>query len=111
MQKNLDLENQGKREAMKKLIKSQRETKLLREGKNRMTARIETLKAELKIIRAQITAPTAPPTVEQPTPITPEIQSATEAPMDDAFISILNKPLDAQNPLNNIFQQIPNSGE
>jgi hypothetical protein len=58
---------------MEKLIKSQRETKLLREGKNRIAARIETPEAELKIIRAQVTAPTAPLTVEQPTLIAPEI--------------------------------------
>jgi hypothetical protein len=92
----------------KDLTKSKRETKLLQERKKGMAARIET---ELKIIRAQVTAPTPPPTVKQPTPMAPEVQSATEAPVDNAFISVLNEPLDAQNPLDNIFQQIPNSGE
>jgi hypothetical protein len=57
MQKNLDLENQGKRDAIKKLTKSERETK-------RIAAKIGTLEAELKILRAQVTAFTAPLTVE-----------------------------------------------
>jgi hypothetical protein len=104
MQKNLDLENQGKREAIEKLTKSQRETK-------RMAAKIGTLEAELKILRAQVTAPTAPPTVEQGTPLAPEVQSANEAPVDDTFTSVLNEPLNAQNSLPNIFEQIPNLGE
>jgi DNA repair exonuclease SbcCD ATPase subunit len=104
MQKNLDLENQGKREAIERLTKSQRETK-------RMAAKIGTLEAELKILRAQVTAPTAPPTVEQGTPLAPEVQSANEAPVDDTFTSVLNEPLNAQNSLPNIFEQIPNLGE
>jgi hypothetical protein len=109
LQMNLDLENKGKLEAIEKLTRSQRETKSLQEKRNRMAARIETLEEEIKIYRAQVAAPTAPPTVEQPTPMAPEVQSATEAPMDDAFISVLNEPLGAQNPLDNIFRQIPNS--
>jgi hypothetical protein len=95
MQKNLDLENREKQETIEKLTKSQRETKLLQGRKNRMAARIEaarieTLEAE-KIFRAQVTAPTPDPMI------------------DDTFTSVLNEPPNAQNSLPNISERVPNS--